>query len=114
RDSTGCRIGSTPARSAARAPLVSRSGLLPSSHAARRAAEPLPGFASSPDDADLPSGSGAPRGFDRSLTVLIVVPTLEAGAADRGAIELVGILAAAGHRPLVVSRGGRLEAGVAA
>jgi len=62
----------------------------------------------------LPSGSGAPRGFDRSLTVLIVVPTLEAGAADRGAIELVGILAAAGHRPLVVSRGGRLEAGVAA
>lgn len=43
------------------------------------------------------------------LTVLIVVPTLQAGAAEAGAVELVRILAGAGHRPIVVSRGGRME-----
>lgn len=36
------------------------------------------------------------------------MPTLQAGAADAGAVELVRILAAAGHRPIVVSAGGRL------
>ena len=51
--------------------------------------------------------------FDRRLTVFIVVPTLHAGAADSGAIELARILRAAGHRPLVISKGGRLEADVA-
>ncbi len=45
---------------------------------------------------------------DRSLTVLIAVPTLEAGAADAGAVELARILAAAGHHSIVVSAGGRL------
>ncbi len=49
---------------------------------------------------DLPHG--------RPLTVLIVVPTLQAGAADAGALELVHILAGAGHHPIVVSGGGRL------
>jgi glycosyltransferase involved in cell wall biosynthesis len=44
----------------------------------------------------------------QTLTALIVVPTLQAGAADSGAVELVRILAAAGHRPIVVSRGGRM------
>lgn len=50
----------------------------------------------------------------RSLVVLIVVPTLDAGAAEAGAVELVRILAAAGHRPLVVSRGGRMQTEIAA
>jgi glycosyltransferase involved in cell wall biosynthesis len=44
-----------------------------------------------------------------ALTVLIVVPSLQSGAADAGAVELVGILAGAGHRAVVVSRGGRME-----
>jgi len=48
------------------------------------------------------------------LTVLIAVPTIEAGAADEGAIELVRMLSAAGHRAVVVSRGGRLEPDLAA
>jgi glycosyltransferase involved in cell wall biosynthesis len=66
-----------------------------------------------------------PQGFmfapDRSkvtninpLTVLIVVPSLHAGAADHGAIDLVRILAAAGNRPIVLSSGGRLETEIAA
>jgi glycosyltransferase involved in cell wall biosynthesis len=48
------------------------------------------------------------------LTVLIVVPSLQAGAADLGVVDLVRILAAAGNRPIVLSSGGRLEAEVAA
>ena len=66
-----------------------------------------------------------PQGFmfapDRSkvtninpLTVLIVVPSLQAGAADHGAIDLVRILAVAGNRPIVLSSGGRLETEIAA
>jgi glycosyltransferase involved in cell wall biosynthesis len=49
-----------------------------------------------------------------SHCILIVVPTLDAGAADAGAVALTRILAAAGHRPLVVSRPGRLVADVTA
>jgi glycosyltransferase involved in cell wall biosynthesis len=45
----------------------------------------------------------------RALTVLIAAPALDIGAADEGAIDLAAILAKAGHHPLVVSRGGRLE-----
>jgi glycosyltransferase involved in cell wall biosynthesis len=48
------------------------------------------------------------------LTVLIVVPGLDGGAADAGALELVRILCAAGHRAIVVSRAGRLVADVTA
>jgi glycosyltransferase involved in cell wall biosynthesis len=48
------------------------------------------------------------------LTVLIVVPSLQAGAADHGAIDLVRILAVAGNRPIVLSSGGRLETEIAA
>lgn len=48
------------------------------------------------------------------LTVLLVVPSLEAGAADHGVIDLVRILAAAGNRPIVLSSGGRLETEIAA
>lgn len=48
------------------------------------------------------------------LTVLIVVPSLQAGAADHGVIDLVRILAAAGNRPIVLSSGGRMETEIAA
>jgi glycosyltransferase involved in cell wall biosynthesis len=48
------------------------------------------------------------------LTVLIVVPSLQAGAADLGVVDLVRILAAAGNRPIVLSNGGRLEAEITA
>ena len=54
-----------------------------------------------------PSLHAAPA--EKPLTVLITVPSLDAGAADEGAIDLVRILAAAGHHTIVVSSGGRLE-----
>ena len=50
----------------------------------------------------------------RALTVLIVVPSLDVGAADAGALELVRALSAAGHRAIVASRAGRLVADVTA
>ena len=53
--------------------------------------------------------TGEVLAFARPLTVLVVVPTLHAGAADAGAIDLVRILKNGGHRVIVVSRGGRLE-----
>ena len=46
------------------------------------------------------------------IAVLIVVPTLDGGAADAGAVELVRILSRAGHLAIVVSRAGRLVADV--
>jgi glycosyltransferase involved in cell wall biosynthesis len=46
------------------------------------------------------------------LTILIVVPTLDGGAADAGAVELVRILQNAGHNAIVASRAGRLAADV--
>ena len=46
------------------------------------------------------------------IAVLITVPTLDGGAADAGAVELVRILSEAGHHPIVVSRAGRLVADV--
>jgi glycosyltransferase involved in cell wall biosynthesis len=46
--------------------------------------------------------------------VLIVTPSLHAGAADAGSVELARILAAAGHQPIVVSSGGRMESDVTA
>ena len=49
-----------------------------------------------------------------SLAVLIVVPTLDGGAADAGAVELVRILSRAGRRAVVVSRAGRLVPDVTA
>ena len=48
------------------------------------------------------------------IAVLVVVPTLDGGAADAGAVELVRILASAGFRAIVVSRAGRLVADVTA
>jgi glycosyltransferase involved in cell wall biosynthesis len=58
--------------------------------------------------------SGEVVAFTRPLTALVVVPTLHAGAADAGALDLVRILRGAGHRAIVVSAGGRLEQEVAA
>ena len=46
--------------------------------------------------------------------MLIVTPSLHAGAADTGAVQLVRILASAGHRPIVVSSGGRMVGDVTA
>ncbi len=67
-------------------------------------------------EADAPELSAKPAGevvaFSRPLTVLVVAPTLHAGAADAGAIDLVRILTASGHRVTVVSNGGRLEGDV--
>ena len=51
---------------------------------------------------------------ERPLTVLIVVPTLDGGAADVGALGLVRILTQAGHRAIVASQAGRLVADVTA
>ena len=80
-----------------------------------------------PSVEDRPSGaargdtSDSGPGFKTSvppardpLSILIVVPALDAGAADVGAVELVRILAAAGHRAIVVSQPGRLVADVTA
>ena len=64
-----------------------------------------------PDDAE--SGDIGVPATD-PLTVLIVVPSLHVGAADVGALELTRILAQAGHRPIVVSGGGRLVPAVTA
>lgn len=61
-----------------------------------------------------PAATGARNGPSRRLTVLVVVPTLEMGAAEAGAVELVRILSAAGHRPVAISRGGRMERDVIA
>ena len=81
------------------------------SRAARRPLDPGPDF-------PLPHANTRPAGdvvaFARPLTALIVAPTLHAGAADAGAIDLTRILTANGHRAIVVSNGGRLEDDVAA
>jgi len=53
-----------------------------------------------------------PSAAQNRMAVLIVVPTLDGGAADAGAVELVRILARAGHKATVVSRAGRLVADV--
>ncbi|MHC4976582.1 MAG: glycosyltransferase family 4 protein [Planctomycetota bacterium] len=44
----------------------------------------------------------------RKLTVLQLVPEMEAGGVERGALEVCEALAGEGHRAIVVSSGGRL------
>ncbi len=58
-----------------------------------------------------PSGAaiGSAETPSRDLTALIAVPTIEAGAADEGAVALALMLVGAGHRAIVASGGGRLE-----
>ena len=46
----------------------------------------------------------------RRLTVVQLVPALDAGGAERSAVEIGRALVAAGHRSIVVSEGGRLVA----
>lgn len=55
-----------------------------------------------------------PQPAPDAFTVLIVLPTLDVGAADVGALGLVRILTAAGHRVIVASQAGRLVADVTA
>jgi glycosyltransferase involved in cell wall biosynthesis len=62
---------------------------------------------SAPDQLALPMRA-------KPITVLIVTPALDGGAADVGAVELVRILKNAGHRAIVVSRAGRLVADITA
>ena len=75
---------------------------------------PLDPGADSIEHASQPKPSGAVVAFARPITALIVAPTLHAGAADAGAIDLMHILRRNGHRVIVVSNGGRLENAVAA
>ena len=76
----------------------------------------MPGSAASEIPALAPrvSSKGAAQAALDPIAVLIVVPTLDGGAADAGALELVRILCQAGHRAIVVSRAGRLVADVTA
>jgi glycosyltransferase involved in cell wall biosynthesis len=87
-----------------------------STAAARGSSKPLPldpsGSAASISLPSARDGASPNTGATHSLTVLITVPTLEAGAADVGALDLVRMLFSAGHRPIVVSSGGRLEPAV--
>lgn len=76
---------------------------------ARNRESSAPPDASSPDtlpELNLPAPANRNRAA--TLNVLIAVPTLDSGAADNGALDLVKLLSAAGHRPIVVSTGGRL------
>jgi len=59
-----------------------------------------------------PVPSTAPS--EKPLTVVLVVPTLDGGAATASVVGIAGILRRSGHRPIVVSRGGRMEADVVA
>ena len=44
----------------------------------------------------------------KPLTVVQTLPALDAGGVERGTLEIARALVAAGHRSIVVSRGGRL------
>lgn len=46
----------------------------------------------------------------KRLTVMQLVPELESGGVERGTVEIAAALLAAGHRPIVVSGGGRMVA----
>ena len=48
------------------------------------------------------------------IAALIVVPSLDAGAADAGALDLARLLTAAGHRAIVASRAGRYVSDITA
>jgi len=63
---------------------------------------------------DQPQSAGTTTPATKPLTVLIVAPSLHAGAADAGTVQLVRILAAGGHRPIVVASGGRMVPDIAA
>lgn len=52
--------------------------------------------------------------MSRPLTVVQVLPALEAGGVERGTLEIAAALVAAGHRSIVVSAGGKLVASLVA
>jgi len=86
-----------------------------SGSAVRRSAtsEPLSGTAGARRQDNLAVAS--PRvAKTASLTILVIVPTLQSGAAEMGALELVRNLTLAGHKVIVMSSGGRLERDVLA
>jgi glycosyltransferase involved in cell wall biosynthesis len=89
-----------------------------STTAARTSSKPPPRSALGPPADDIVIRPGEENGgaagcpAPAALTVLVAVPTLEAGAADVGALDLVRILSAGGHHPIVISNGGRLEPAV--
>ena len=65
--------------------------------------------ASQPADPDrvaepTPIAANSNTAAARPMTVLIVVPTLGAGAAEHGAVELVRCLKKAGHHAIVAAR----------
>ena len=49
----------------------------------------------------------------KPLTVIQLLPTLESGGVERGTIEIAAALAAAGHRSIVISGGGKMVAELA-
>ena len=46
--------------------------------------------------------------MSRPLTVVQLLPALEAGGVERGTLEIARALVADGHRSVVISAGGRL------
>lgn len=64
--------------------------------------------------AETPAADTQTAVLSPPITVLIVAPSLEAGAADAGALELARILTQAGSNAIVVSRAGRLVSDVTA
>jgi glycosyltransferase involved in cell wall biosynthesis len=73
----------------------------------------LPASAPSPlGTDDVSFKAHVPRATNAPIVVLVVVPGLDGGASDAGAVELVRILAGAGYSPILVSRAGRLAADV--
>jgi glycosyltransferase involved in cell wall biosynthesis len=72
----------------------------------------LPASASTPSHP--PSGGAVSIQQANAPAVLIVVPTLDGGASDAGAVELTRMLVAGGYRPIVASRAGRLVVDVTA
>ncbi|RDV04114.1 glycosyltransferase [Undibacter mobilis] len=61
-----------------------------------------------PDALDPPAPANSNQTAAKPITVLIVVPTLDEGSAEYGAVELVRILKSAGHHAIVAARSGRL------
>ncbi|MEO1505009.1 MAG: glycosyltransferase family 4 protein [Pseudomonadota bacterium] len=58
---------------------------------------------------DAETGLEASPPSGKKLTVLQVVPELNSGGVERGAIEIARRLVADGHRALIASKGGRME-----
>jgi glycosyltransferase involved in cell wall biosynthesis len=62
----------------------------------------------------VPAERPTPAAGETPITVLIVVPSLEVGAADAGAVRLTRMLTESGNRAIVASRAGRMVADITA